>query len=284
MARIKSLSILAGQNDKDYLAEKYGPVIENIQSNTIYGEFKNDELSGDPDAGTVEAKRFTNSAVATYGTARAAGKGVGIKAAPVTVPINVDKEIIEEVEEKDTALYGVEGLIDRKVANHGKRIDAHLETAFWAEAANGGTEKDYEYTTKEKEAVMAAVLEMETLQNDFVDGVDRDLMGLVVTPSLYEKLHDDIDTMSIPNVNTGAKEFNVFHGVEIKKSHRLPEGVDYVLMVKGSIAQPARFTIQPVTKIEFSNAYGFGIFFSYGTKTVAPDLVFYGTVTEADPT
>lgn len=283
MARIKSLSILAGQNDKDYLAEKYGPVIENIQTGTISGEFKNNELSGNPDSGTVEAKRFTNSQIAAYGTARAAGKGVGIKAAPVTVPIDKDKEVIEEVEEKDTALYGVDGLIDRKVANHGQRIAKHLERAFWTEATNG-TEKNYTYVSKQTEAVKAAVIEMETLENDFVDGVDRDLMGLVVTPALYEALHDEIDTMQNPNINTAAALFNTYHGVEIKKSNDLPEGVDYVLMVKGSIAQPVRYTIQPVEKVQLSNAYAFGMYFSYGTKTVAPDLVFYGTITKADPT
>lgn len=284
MARQLSLSILAGSDSKDYLAEKYGPVIENIQTATISGEFKNDELSGNPESGTVEAKRFTNVAIQAYGTARAAGKGTGIKAAPVTVAIDKDKEVIEEVEEKDTALYGVDGLIERRIKNHGQRISKHLEGAFFAEATTNGTEKDYTYVAKKKEALMAAVVEMETLKNDFVDGVDRDLMGLVVTPALYEAVRDDIDLMPNANINSAEEFINTFHGVEIKKSNDLGEDVDYVLMVKGSIAQPVRYTIQPVEKIGLSNAYAFGMFFSYGTKAVAPDLVFYGAITEADPT
>lgn len=281
MARQLSLSILAGDS-RDYLAEKYGPVIENIQTTTISGEFKNDELSANPTTGTIEAKRFVNASIDAYGTARAAGAGTSITAAPVTVAIDQHKESIEEVEESDTVLYGVDGLITKRSKNQGQRAKKHLEKAFWAEAENG-TEKNYTYVAKKKEALMAAVVEMETLQNNFVDGVDRDLMGLVVTPSLYEAVRDDIDLMPNANVDSSEEFINTFHGVEIKKSNDLGNGVDYVLMVKGSIAQPVRFTIKELEKIQNSKAYTFGLFIDYGTKIVAPDLVFYGTVTEADP-
>lgn len=280
MARIESLSILAANGGgKDLLAEKYGPVIENIQTGTISGKYKNQELSGDPTSGSIEAKRFVNANVDDYGTARAASAGKKVKASTVTVAIDQDKEIIEEVEEKDTKLYGVDGLMNRRVANHGQRIEKHLEKVFWSTAVTEGTSKNYTYDTNVKDGLMAAVNELETLKNEFVDGIDRDLMGLVVTPALYEKLHDDIDRMNNPNVNTAAGVFNTFHGVDIDRSNDLPDGTDYVLMVKGSVAQPTRYTIQPVEKIELSKAFAFGVFFSYGTKAVAPDLIFAGTIT-----
>ena len=53
-----------------FLAEEYGKVIENVQKLTISGAMKNTELSGDPHAGTVEAKRFANATPKNYGTAR----------------------------------------------------------------------------------------------------------------------------------------------------------------------------------------------------------------------
>ena len=109
--RITSLNMLLDTTGKMLLAEEYGKVIENVQKNTISGKMKNTELSGDPSAGTVEAKRFANATSKNYGTARGAAKGDGVKGKPVTIPINVDKEIVEEVEQKDVSLLGVEGLI-----------------------------------------------------------------------------------------------------------------------------------------------------------------------------
>ena len=59
--RIQSLNMLLDPTGKMFLAEEYGKVIENVQKLTISGAMKNTELSGDPHAGTVEAKRFANA-------------------------------------------------------------------------------------------------------------------------------------------------------------------------------------------------------------------------------
>jgi hypothetical protein len=63
--------------------------------------------------------------------------------------------------------------------------------------------------------------------------------------------------------------------VRTDSSTYLPNGTLAVLQVEGSIAQPVMFTRQDATKIPFSNAYAFGLFFSYGTKAVSDDLIFY---------
>ena len=55
MARIESLSVLSTEEGKAYLAEQYGKVIQNVQKGLISGSMKNTELSGDPEAGSVEA-------------------------------------------------------------------------------------------------------------------------------------------------------------------------------------------------------------------------------------
>ena len=129
--RIASLNMLLDTTGKMLLAEEYGKVIENVQKNAISGKMKNTELSGDPSAGTVEAKRLANAESNAYGTARKAAKGTGVKGKTVTVAIDTDKEIVEEVEQKDVSLLGVDGLIAKRSANHSLRMISELDSALF---------------------------------------------------------------------------------------------------------------------------------------------------------
>lgn len=65
-----------------------------------------------------------------------AGAGNKVKAKPVVVAINKDSEIVEEIEEKDTRLYGVDGLLDRRSANHVIRMATDLDVDFFKVAAD----------------------------------------------------------------------------------------------------------------------------------------------------
>ena len=129
--RIDSLNILldGSESGKMLLKEAYDGVIANIQKNTISSRIKNTDLSGDPTAGTVEAKRFVNAKSQAYGTARTAGKGNAVKGKTVTVPIDKDREFVEEIEAKDIKLLGVDGLIAKRSANHAQRMAAELDEA-----------------------------------------------------------------------------------------------------------------------------------------------------------
>ena len=180
MARISSLNILLENSGKDYLAELYGKVIENVQKNALSIGMKNMELSGDPTSGTVEAKRFANASSASYGTARAAGYGAKVTARPVTVSINVDKEIVEEIEQKDIMLYGVDGLLDRRSANHVQAMTAELDRAFFSAAAGAATEVQFASSVTDINVILEALIQAcETTENSFVDGVDRSMMHLI---------------------------------------------------------------------------------------------------------
>ena len=55
MSRITALSMLTEAEGKAYLAERYGAVIEGLQKSLVSASMKNKELSGDPDAGSLEA-------------------------------------------------------------------------------------------------------------------------------------------------------------------------------------------------------------------------------------
>lgn len=272
MARIASLSILASAGGNDYLSEQYGKVIENITSKNISSQIKNNDLSGNPDSGTVEAKRFVNATVNDYGTARSGGAGTKVKAKPVIVPIDVDREIIEEVEEKDVALYGVEGFIERRLANHQLRLGKDLERNFFNVMSGYGQIFTTDKTTA-IEKVEAAIVELEETQNEFVDGVDRMFMTVIANPSIYSALQGEIDKLPNATSDSAAAEIEVFHGCKIRKSTDLPAGVEFIVQVDGSVAQPLKVTLSPAAKIPLSNAYSFGIFYSFGTKEVSPDLI-----------
>lgn len=274
MARIDSLSIfLDGDSTKDKLAESYGKVIDNIQQTTLSARLKNTDLSGDPSTGTVEAKRIQNTDSQAYGTARTGGKGQHVLADPVTVAIDKDKELINEVEEKDVQLYGVAGLIDKKAALNQRSMMRELERAFFEEAKTSGS--DAAATGADlAEKIEAIIQSIETTKNDYVDGVPRDMIHVVMTPKTYGKFRTYLDTtVNNANVNTAAAEMGTYHGVSVYSSVYLPSGAEVIAMVEGSIAQPVMTTLANPEKIQLSNAYAFGIFYSYGTKAVMPELI-----------
>lgn len=275
--RIDSLSIkLAGQEGQDKLAEEYGKVIENVQKNTLSTRLKNTDLSGDPTAGTVEAKRFTNVAGKAYGTARSAGEGQKIEAEPVTVKINDDTEYISEVEEKDIMMYGVGGLIERRMAEHQKGLEVELEDKFFAEAVDAGTAFTSEATAIEDE-IEEAIQRLENVKNDYVRGVPRNMINVVMNTATYGKLRNKINSISNSNELGQVRDYEegMFNNTKIFSTVFLPEGINYVVMIDGAVAQPIRTSEYAPRKIELSDATGFGFFAYKGTKAVTPDLIFY---------
>lgn len=275
--RINSLSIkLAGQEGQDKLAEEYGKVIENVQKNTLSTRLKNTDLSGDPTSGTVEAKRFTNVAGKAYGTARSAGEGQKIEAEPVTVKINDDTEYISEVEEKDIMMYGVGGLIERRMAEHQKGLEVELEDKFFAEAVDAGTAFTSEATAIEDE-IEEAIQRLENVKNDYVRGVPRNMINVVMNTATYGKLRNKINSISNSNELGQVRDYEegMFNNTKIFSTVFLPEGINYVVMIDGAVAQPIRTSEYAPRKIELSDATGFGFFAYKGTKAVTPDLIFY---------
>ena len=281
MARLDALSIkLQDGSTADKLAEEYGKVIDNLQAVTLSAKLKNTDLSGDPTSGTVEAKRFVNVAGASYGTARGHGYADKIKAKPVVISIDDNTEYIEEVEEKDLKTYGVAGLIERRTRNHQDALARELDTKFFAEAVSQGTSFS-SLATDIADEIEDAIEKVETVKNDFVNGVPRNMIEVVMSPAYYGKLRNKIN--AIPNSNglgqVANYEQGTFNNTEVFSSVFLPAGINYVVMVKGAVAQPVMTSIYNPTKIELSDATAFGLFAYKGTKAVMEDLIFYnGTV------
>lgn len=273
MARQESLSILLDGSGKELLAETYSKVIENVQKTAVSTKMKNMDLSGDPEAGSVEAKRFANAKSKDYGTARAAGAGDKVKAKPVTVKIDTDREIVEELEEKDTTLYGVDGLVERRSRNHSMVMVSELDTAFFSKAVEDGISMTVEGNTV-PDIIESALVQCESTKNEYVDGVPREMMNLVCSPAWYSKIRNYLDTVSRPNLDSTQNDFLAFHGVETDSSVHLPAGVDFLVMVNGSVAQPVLPRPYDAEKIPLSEAYAVELFYYYGTESVMPDLIF----------
>ena len=278
MARLDALSIELTTSGKDKLAEEYGKVIENLQHITLASRLKNTDLSGDPTSGTVEAKRFANKVSRQYGTARGNGYADKIKVAPVVVALNDNTEYLEEVENKDLKTYGVGGLIERRTRNHQDALAVELDTKFFAEAVNEGTSFTASAgATAIEDEIEEAIQTIETTKNDFVQGVPRNMIEIVMSPAYYGKLRNKINSISNSN-NLGVVpnyEQGTFNNVNIYSSVFLPQGVNYLVMVKGSVAQPVMTSIYEPKAIELSDAIGFGLFAYKGTKAVTPDLIIY---------
>ena len=277
MARQNALSIELIAGGKDKLAEEYGKVIDNLQHITLASQLKNTDLSGDPTSGTVEAKRFKNISGNAYGTARTAGKGQAVKETPVVIAINDDTEYIEEVEEKDLKTYGVAGLIERRTKNHQDALAVELDTKFFAEAVNAGTSFTASVGATIEDEIEQAIQTIETTKNDFVNGVPRNMIEVVMSPSYYGRLRNKINSIVNSN-NLGVVpnyEQGTFNNVNVYSNVFLPNGINYVVMVKGAVAQPVMTSIMNPEKVQLSDATAFGLFAYKGTKAVMPDLIIY---------
>lgn len=277
MARIDALSIELQNNSKDKLAEEYGKVIDNLQAVTLASRLKNTDLSGDPTSGTVEAKRFVNVSGNAYGTARTAGAGQKVKVKPVVIALNDDTEYIEEVEEKDLKTYGVGGLIERRTRNHQDALARELDTKFFAEAVSEGTSFTATQGATIEDEIEEAIEKVETVKNSFVNGVPRNMIEIVASPATYGKLRNKINSISNSN-NLGVVpnyEQGTFNNVNIYSSVFLPNGINYIAMVRGAVAQPVMTSIMNPEKVQLSDATAFGLFAYKGTKAVMEDLIFY---------
>lgn len=272
MARQDALSIYINDNDKDKLAETYGEVIEAVQKGAISEQIKNKNYSGDPTTGSVEIDRFKNATVNDKGTARQAGYGDKLKnTGKVTINVDTDKEIVEEIAKKDIKLYGIPAMAEKRKANHIKRMIAYLDTQFFAKAEAEGTEftvPETALTVAEK--LEALIVNVETTQNDWVDGVDRDMLVLTVKPTVYSELLNYID--SVPNSLTGLTD-EYFHKVRIFSNHRQTK--DAICMIDGAVGQLVTTDEYDAEKIPLSNDIALELFFSKGTKAVMPDLIKY---------
>lgn len=275
----KSLNVLInGTSTKDDLAVVLDGVLENIQVSAVSEAIKNKNGSGSPQSGAVEYKRLANATLADKGTARQAGKGSQLKAETITVLIDTDKEIVEEVTTKDLKLYGVAGMAQKRADNQSKRIAAFLDKTFFDVAVKAGTQFTRGSLTDAKEIVDTMIVKAKNTSSDFIDGIDAEDLVLVLDGSYRKALKNDLD--SLPN---GTRPENgrigVYDSVEVFESNRLPENVHAIVMIRGAVAQPYFVSEYDFEKIPLDDNYAIENFLYCGTKALMKETIIYDKTT-----
>ena len=279
MARTEAKKIfLENGVDEAELQEIYGGVIENFEKGAVSLLIKAQNAEN-VSAGSAEFKRFENAVSQAYGTARTASAGKFLETKPITVPIDTHKEIVEEFRKADVVAYGVPSLLERRANNHFRSMVRELDTAFFAKAYSTGVKFVPVGATVDLK-VEELIVNIETISNSFIDGVDRDDIAIVLSPAQASLLRNKIDTLLIEGNRIENGLLGKFHGVDIYTSNRLPKGVgqvvDMVGMVKGAIAQPVLLADNyQAEKIPLSNDWAVELFYDYGTTTLLTDALFY---------
>ena len=261
MARTKAISLIQSGSTKADLAELSGLVIANIQKDTLAQGLKSQAYTGNPASGSVEFKRFKNSASQPYGTARTANKGTAITVPPTPVNLDTHREIVEEAAKFDLDTFGVTNIMARRADNHVDTVAAEFDAAFFQTAFDAGTAYTPDASATIEEILEGLIQSVETVKNDYVRGVPRNLIRLVLDPVTYGKARNYLDkNTNNANVDTAAEDFAMFHGVRVYSSINLPVKTETVestktktttchgvAMIEGAIAQPAVSPASPAT-------------------------------------
>ena len=258
---------------KDNLKQVLSGVLENVAARAVSEQIKAKNGSGNPEGGVIEYKRFVNAELKDKGTARAAGKGDKVKAKPVKVVIDTDKEIVEELQGKDVKLYGIDGMAEKRKVNHQSAIIRYLDREFFAKVLEGT-----EIPAKDniQDTIDTLLQKARTLKNDFIDGIESDLLVIVVDSEYrkgMKKILDDLTNGTDPK----EQAIGMYDSVRAYESTRLPDGVKAVVMMDGAIAQPFYVSEYGAEKIPFDDAVALEDFLYKGTKALMEDTIFYVT-------
>lgn len=292
MAMTDALSIyLENGTTKAYLKNVLAGIFENYQKEALSARFKSKNANLNRAAGSYEFKRFANSTVRDYGTARTAGKGDKIIAPPITVNLDKNKEIVEEVNFFDAdgsfTDEGFKAMVERRKTNFEFSVTDFLDLDFFSVAKAGGTAAtalgvtDLDSTKSFKRQIETLIGKFEKTgkngtENKYVRGIDRRYMALILDSSLYGLVKDELNDCRNFSQMISDEKFTGINGVACFSSVNLPDGVDYELMTMDSIAQPVLPSGFEFEKIPLSIEYAMEMFFRYGSKVLAPELVLHG--------
>lgn len=268
----EALNIMMQDSEtKENLKQVLSGVLENVSAKAVSEQIKAKNGSGTPEGGVIEYKRFVNAELKDKGTARKAGEGDKLKAKPVKVYIDTDKEIVEELQGKDVKLYGIDGMAEKRKVNHQSAIVRYLDREFFAKVLEG-TKIDAKATVQE--TIDELLTNARTLKNDFIDGIESDLLVIVVDSKYRKDMKKILD--DLPN-GTDPKEqaIGMYDSVRVYESTRMPQGVRAVVMMDGAIAQPYYVSEYGAEKVPFDDAVALEDFLYKGTKALMEDTIFY---------
>lgn len=273
MAREYALDILSTSEGRELLSLKIGGVIKNLQKSMLWYKYRNTNIIGDPNAGTVEFKRLSNQVSLEYIPGNGnASNAMPIVANPIQLNMHIHRSLISRVEGSDVLYYGVEGLIDRQMENNQRTMNRDFERNFWGAGLSYTSRTEYDADADIVDVIDEAINAIESTRNQWVDGVERDELGLILTPALYTSLQKHID--KLPGI--GGKQYDKFHGVEVDTSIYLPNSAKFCVIHKGAIGQLFRVFPDDAGKFPATNTYHFGLIYDLGAVAVEPELIKFG--------
>lgn len=277
----KANNIVDAQGNPDDLMLQYGQIIDRISAGTVYRDLVNTNYIDTPvRGGTIQVRRMKSSTSQAYGTARTSGTGNQLKNDKPTVKINTDKEIAEEMDAKDKKLWmegGDLAVLQTRQADFSTSMDIELEKAYFTkleQVAQANTLVDVSAGSDLQDKLTLLIQHLEKVENDYVDGVERNFMVLTVNPVIYDALEKVITTFENPI--TGRTDESFFRRVAIRPALR--QGYDAVIQVVGSLAQPVVFDDFYIAKPDLSNDHYAYMSYYYGTDAIMSDLVFAADV------
>lgn len=277
MARQSSLNIADYLTPEvmDNLAETLDGVIENIQAGCVSEALKAKNGSGDPTTGSVEYKRFANAKLQAKGTARTQGRGNQVKAKPVIVNIDDDKEIIEELQEKDLKLYGIDGMAQKRSKNAKDVIKTYYDRKFFRIARDAGIQVARVSGDTIKSIVDRLINTAKVTNNDFIDGIEESQLALVVNTTYKSGLKDYLD--SLPNGTTPSNgAIGMYQSVITYESNRMPSDVPAMVMLnEEAVALPSYLSEYDAEKVPFDDAIALELFAYSGGEALVPEAILY---------
>ena len=264
-------------NTKALLEQAYRTLIQNYQREIISPVFRNQNLSGDLNSGSLKAARYANSKSQLYGTARAAQRGNPLREKPVLVQIKRLLEIMEEFEQFDarTAPAYLKEVISGRNDDHARTIARDTEEDFFLVGRNEGTQVTL---TGANPAARfeEVVLQLTTLENDFFKGISRNMIYVTMNDATYSafRVHLNLDTRN-SNVNSAAENFMEYNGVKVFPTPYMPSNVNIMAQARGSIAMPNLVLPYMIDNIQLSYATALTTGFALTATAVMPDTIFW---------
>ena len=302
MSKTNTISIFSAPETQAKLNEVQAGIVENLQKSGNSFKVKSTNANLSEKAGSYIFKRFVNSQSKAYGTARGNHAGDKITAPDITVNVDDHREIVEEVAKFDAERFGVDAsvlsIVNSRKGNHQATLKRDVESKFWAEAFRGAVCGDDIGMYGKVVAGMGAAgstpvdeyldstnfVALETTRNQYVDGVERDLIACMLSPNAYSKLKSKINTMFNANFAVADKEIPGINGVAVFNELYLPKKVESITLVKEAVAQPLTVDEYQGERIPLSNDIAVELFYDKGTKTLAADLIVVGIETDATHT
>ena len=231
MAKTNTISIFESENTQAKLNELQAGIVENLQTKGNSFRVKSKNANLNEKAGSYIFKRYQNSQSKAYGTARTANAGDKLTAPDITVNVDDHKEIVEEVAKFDAERFGVDasviGIVEKRKTNHEMTLKRDVESKFWQEAYTKAIAGDDLGMTGQVVAGIGAAgttpideyldsevfVKLETVKNNYVNGVDRELIASMLSPKAYSKLKSRLNTLYNANFAVADKELQGINGV-----------------------------------------------------------------------